>query len=626
MRWVDSLRRTWIEVLFATLLAASIDLTLSAAHGYKLVRPMWPWPPPLLPMLQVVAIQVGVLALFSGALVFAIRLAPLRLTPWIRVLVCAAAPLLLWRAVAGVDASVVIWGSGHLLVIASILGLQRARRCSLRGPGLWETGVALTVFFVALAASLWLPSRALSRIPAAHSRSSESTASAGPNLLMIVLDTVRADHLPPYGYERDTMPFVTGFAARATLFEHAVAASSYTLPSHATLFTGLLPESHGASVVEAGVSLDGLGLEGDTTPVAPLSDEATTLAELARKAGLATGAISANLAYLSPAFGFAQGFDDYMIPIGGWSQWQPAGLAIGRKVVERLFPASVDFWYRSRITGQGRFYLLASEVNAMALRWLEGRRDRRFFLFLNYMDAHAPYLPLPGYRDLHPASDSPQTSRRDALIDAYDAELRYLDDHLAGLFAQLEAWGTLERTLVVIVGDHGESFGEHGEFEHASGLHEHQLHVPLVIRRPGQEVSERVSRSVHLADLLPTVVALLGLQLPDELDGTSVFDDAREMPVTAHLGRYRGILSRDAIYLEPYKLIEIEGEGGVELYDLAADPNEQNDLAVERPDLVRKLSRALEIVKQAAQPHFDRSPADLDEQTRERLRALGYSR
>jgi arylsulfatase A-like enzyme len=548
------------------------------------------------------------------------------MAPWVRVLVTAAAPLLLWRAVAGLDAAVVVWGSGHLMVIALILGLQRVRGNDFRGPGLWETGAALAVFSVALVASLWLPSRALSRIPTVHPRVGESVSSEGPNLLMIVLDTVRADHLRPYGYERDTMPFVTGLAARATLFERAVAASSYTLPSHASLFTGLLPESHGARVVETGVSLDSLGLEEDLTPVAPLSDEATTLAELAQKAGLATGAIAANLAYLSRAFGFAQGFDDYIVSTRGWSQWQPAGLAIGRKIVTRLFPASVGFWYRSRITGQGRFYLLAAEVNAMALRWLEERRDQRFFLFLNYMDAHAPYLPPPGYRALHPASDSPQSSRREALVDAYDAELRYLDDHLADLFAQLEAWGMLDHTLVVIVGDHGESFGEHGEFEHASGLHEHQLHVPLVIRRPGQGTSERVSRRVHLADLLPTVATLLSLELPDELDGTSVFDDARDTPVTAHLGRYRGILSRDAIYLEPYKLIKIEGDGGVELYDLAADPNEQNDLAAERPDLVRNLSRELERVKQAAQPRFDSSPADLDEQTRERLRALGYGR
>jgi arylsulfatase A-like enzyme len=622
----DASSATWVEILVAILVAVSIDLTLSTAHGYKLVRPMWPLPLPLLATIQVLAVEFTVLAMGSGTMVLALKASCRVESGWVRVLIASGTPLLFWRVVAGGDLMVWAWAIVHFTLIAGLFVTARVRATRWHQPTPRAIGLSFFCFLLILAAALWLPARPLSLVPEGRLPSQSSANAPDTNLLMIVLDTVRADHLQPYGYARDTMPFLTHFVAGATLFEHAVAASSYTLPSHATLFTGLLPERHGARVVDAGVSLDGLGLLQDTTPVAPLADGATTLAELARASGMATGAVAANLAYLSPAFGLGQGFDDYIVPTQGWSRWQPAGLAIGRKLSSRLLSESAAWWYRSRITGQGRFYLLASEVNALTLRWLESRRDRRFFLFLNYMDAHAPYLPAPGYREEFPASDAPQGGGHEASIDAYDAELRYLDANLSALFDQLQAWRLLDRTLVVIVGDHGESFGEHGEFEHATGLHEHQLHVPLVLKQPGQQRPARVARSVHLADLLPTLSELLALEEPNGLDGTPLFAEERAAPVTAHLGPYAGIRSRDAIYLDGFKLIRIEGEPLPELYDLRRDPDERNDLAATEPDRAAELSRALERVKEAALPRFDAAPAELDEETRERLRALGYDR
>jgi arylsulfatase A-like enzyme len=489
-----------------------------------------------------------------------------------------------------------------------------------------------------LAAALALPARELSRVAPFEGPIGRPASAELPNLLLIVLDTVRADHLGSYGYGRDTTPFLDDLAARASLFERAVAASSYTLPSHASLFTGLYPESHGARVSEVGKSLEQLGLLADATRVSPLSPEAVTLAELAREAGLETGAVGANLAYLSPAFGLDQGFDSYLVPTRGWSFWQPAGIAIGRKLSERLWPRSWAFWYRSRVIANGRFYLLAPEVNALALRWLESRTETRFFLFLNYMDAHAPYLPAAGYRDLFPFADSPQQldreaiesgrrqitgAERDPLIDAYDAELRFLDDHLRRLFARLEAWELLSRTAVIIVGDHGESFGEHGELEHATGLREPQLHVPLIVSLPGRTGPERIARPVHLSDVFPTALRMLGLEPPPQLDGVPLFAPERRHPVTAHLGPYGGAAPRDAIYRDSYKLLVEPGKAAA-LYDVSSDAAEERDLAPDRPELASELHSELRRFKSEVRPRFRPDPAPLDPETRDRLRALGY--
>jgi arylsulfatase A-like enzyme len=468
----------------------------------------------------------------------------------------------------------------------------------------------------------------------------DSSSEDGPSLLLIVLDTLRADHLGVYGYPRSTSPWLDDFSRTAIVFDRAIAPASYTLPSHATLFTGLYPETHGALVSDAGVTLSHLGLADDWASVQPLSQEALTLAEIAREAGLQTGAVCANVAYLSPYFALDQGFQTYAVPGGGWYSWQPAGLVLGRKLFGSLTPPSWDWWYQSRILASGRYYLLASEVNDLALRWLAPRRDGRFFLFLNYMDAHAPYMPVKGYRDLFPAADVAQLvdreriergerpilpEERQPLVDAYDAEIRYLDDHLGALFAQLETWGLLEDMVVVIAGDHGESFGEHNEFDHATGLHEPQLHVPLLLRLPGQVDGRRESRPVFLADVMPTLLEALGLETPTDLQARSLFETERPLPIVAHLGPYAHDHSEDAIYSGPWKLI-LSSLGDVELYDIQVDPDELTELSGEHPDIVQALTDQLQQFKTEVTPRFGQSTDSIDPETLERLKALGYIR
>jgi len=418
-----------------------------------------------------------------------------------------------------------------------------------------------------------------------------------PNVLFIVLDTTRADRLSAYGYSKPTSPFLAEFVEGATVFERAIAPSSYTLPSHASMFTGLYPTSHGARLAAAtapSVSLLALGLRGDPHEVRPLSPRATTLAELAHDAGMATGAICGNTAYLSPFFGLDQGFDTYVAK-----------------------------------TAEKEDYIDGALVTRLALFWLRAHRKERFFLFLNYVDPHAHFShddpsELPSYPGLRVDPAEPGFW--------YDPQIRYMDDQLAALFDEMGETGALDDTLVVIVGDHGESFGEHGTSGHGTSLYQHEVHVPLLIRRPGQRQGRRVGEFVSLVDLFPTVLQELGIPIPEGVADASLFDEASAGPVVSYLGPYwqlRGHLF--AVYDEPWKLLRVAPTlaGGLgaagELYDLEEDPGETTNLFDERPSVAARLTREITRFREEMQPRFPVTAARPDDDTLRRLRALGYA-
>jgi arylsulfatase A-like enzyme len=486
------------------------------------------------------------------------------------------------------------------------------------------------------------PGRDLLAPPAATA--SAAASAEAPNLLVIVLDTLRADHVGAYGYARPTTPFLDAFAERATLFEQAISSSAFTLPSHATLFTGLFPASHGADVVEgdAGPSLAELGRLEDRAVSRPLSADARTLAEVARDGGLETGAVCANSAYLFRYFGMDQGFDTYVDPPGVIADGRPAGLSLAHLLLSGV-------WRVQRLLDSNeRYYLLGSEINRLALEWLEPRRDRRFFLFLNYMDPHEPYLPIGEFRGAFPrAWDRQQVDRgavrrrereilpeeADALRDAYDAEIRYVDDQLAELFARLEAWGLLDKTVVAILGDHGESFGEHHEIGHCNNVYQPEIRVPLLVREPGQTEARRVARFVHLVDVMPTLLDLARLPRPDGLQGASLFESARPLPPVAFMGRYADLVrasprfydrTHHAVYRDPWKLVA-HSDGGRELYDVRADPTEQSDVAALHPEVVAELEAELARFAALAVPRFEHDAASPSGEALERLRQLGYA-
>jgi arylsulfatase len=296
-----------------------------------------------------------------------------------------------------------------------------------------------------------------------------------PSVVLVTLDTTRVDHLSCYGYERRTTPRLDALAARAVVFERAWSTSSWTLPAHASLFTGVYPSRHGADYDPRGGAVLGDVIE---LPVAQLMragklpDDAVTLAELLAERGYATGAFAAG-PWLHRSFGLLQGFahqDDAVHTFGG----RPA-----------------------------------AEITAAALSWLEGLPPGApYFLFANYFDPHAPYEPVGRYAEFPRAAEplaydyeavmrgtrALDVDARAVLRDRYDAEIRDMDGALGALLHAVQARPGGDRTLIVVTADHGEALGEEGRLGHGFWLSEELTRVPLIVRYPGDRDAGRRAR------------------------------------------------------------------------------------------------------------------------------------
>lgn len=410
-----------------------------------------------------------------------------------------------------------------------------------------------------------------------------------PNVILISIDTLRADRLSTYGYSRSTTPEIDRWAEeRAVVFEQAVAAAPWTLPSHVTMFSGLDALSHGVN------------------HPAPVPRSITTLAERLWEEGYSTRGIVGG-SYLHPEFGLAQGFDAY-------------------------------FSYKGKLAAE-------LEVQTeMALEWLRSDgRNRPFFLLFHTYEVHDPYRlhpthhesfgggrlpdgavdafvrgsgvdPERGYRlgneirwrraDGSALEEPVDAAALEVISDLYDGAIAYTDQQLGRLFRELEELGLADDTLVVLTSDHGEAFGEHGLSGHGS-LYDHDLLVPLIVAFPGKvDAGRRISRQVQSADLFPTVLDTLGLAIPDGLDGASllpILAGERISPVPAFS---YAALSNHGVGLR------MEGEHKYlfannpwprsdereELFDLRSDPAELENLAAtskRRGELHETLSQAL---------------------------------
>ncbi len=433
-----------------------------------------------------------------------------------------------------------------------------------------------------------------------------------PSVVLITLDTTRPDHLGCYGYAKATSPSLDLFAEAAVLYENAYATSSWTLPSHASLFTGLLPMQHGAqSVPEASNRSLGYG-------VRPLPESATTLAELLGDAGYRTAAVVGGPA-LRSELGVAQGFESYRDEL-------------------------------PQLTGKR-----AQQVTKEATALVKGFGTEPYFLFVNFFDPHSPYRPPPPFDEgLPPSANkglgkalveqlidgvSPRpTSELEPSLQAalstmvarYDAEITYMDHHLGRLLKAISEAPRGDRTLIVITGDHGESFGEHYFVSHGAHLYEHNVRVPLLIRYPDRG-AERVSPPVQNHRVFAAILTAAGLAMPrdvtlhdlSETDGTIVNQVQRTDSNVRLFGRF---FDRDlwAILDPPYKLIK-STTGKLEVFDLKADPSELRNLVASEPELTANLLRRLETISMEKPPLFDeKSRAVLRLETEEALRALGY--
>jgi arylsulfatase A-like enzyme len=434
---------------------------------------------------------------------------------------------------------------------------------------------------------------------ASTERSLPAPAEGAPNVILIVLDTVRARSLSLHGYNRETSAALQRIGERGVVFEGAISTSPWTLPSHASMFTGRLPSEINANWLT------------------PLDKTYPTLAEVFQSKGYATAGFVANLLYTTAETGLGRGFLTYRdFPLSG-------GMIVRDSWLSRaLFrPLRGFFGETDRLVSKS-----SADINAEFAAWAATRSDRPFFVFLNYFDAHAPYLPPPPF-DTRFGPGGPQpdaTVRRtwsreqiQQSINAYDGAVAYVDHEIGRLSEFLESEGLMENTLIVITSDHGEQFGEHGLFDHANSLYRPVLHVPLVVTFPGK-VPEglRISHPVSLVNLPATILDLAGIG-NSPLPGRSLANDwanpklahpeaihfsvsqSINMPewLPASKGDMQGVIFDGMHYIR-------NGDGREELYDFINDPEELQDLASD-PRYVAVIEAARRALKGASIKHVD---------------------
>jgi arylsulfatase A-like enzyme len=444
-----------------------------------------------------------------------------------------------------------------------------------------------------------------------------------PNVLLIVMDNVRVDDLSLYGYRRDTSPNLERLARRAFRFDQARATAPWTLPSHASMFTGCWP--HQLS----------------TTVDRPLDATCPILAEFLAGQGYDTAGFVANTFYCNAWYGLDRGFAHYE---DFYDNRVVSGLEVLRSAtLGRWIVASAGI--ETETPGAKRSRKTAAMINRDALAWLSRRKDRPFFVFLNYYDAHAPFRPPDGFDRRYGLGAEPEAVRSsilrdyarltagrgptgdpnapavieraaELLRDSYDSCIAYLDDQLGRLFDELERRELLANTLVIVTSDHGEHFGDRNLFGHGHSLYRALLHIPLLIippSKPGMDLAEGrgVREPVSLRDLPATVVDLLGLQDRSPFPGRSLArywaSDPGTMPadpllaevehqtcfspsphIPASLGPLQSLVADAHVYIR-------NSDGREELYDLEDDPSELHNLAgaTDAPAVLERLRHNL---------------------------------
>ncbi len=401
-----------------------------------------------------------------------------------------------------------------------------------------------------------------------------------PNVVVVVIDTLRADHLPFHGYQRDTAPFLGEWAERSVVFERAWSTSSWTAPATASLFTGVYPNQHGVTM---GLNFfRGLQRERPELELNRIPESLETLPEFLRSLGYRTFAVADN-----PNVCEAEGFRD------GFERFESAD------------------------------YEGAPSVNHVLAGWSrEIRSSRPFFVYLHYMDPHLPYHPrAPWFAPV----DSEDVHVLNAA--AYDSEIRYCDEHVREAFALL---GVDEETVVIITADHGEEFGDHGGRNHLFQLYSELTHVPLLIHHPHvQPLRRRVPQAVSLVDILPTLRSILGAPASDQDQGIALtplyLDDGPHAERTFFAMRSSHGAQKWAVVEGNHKYIFTEPMGRAELYDLSTDPREKHDLVRQLPDLAGRLhERWSEFERRARRWQASPERITLTPEELQRLSELGY--
>lgn len=417
----------------------------------------------------------------------------------------------------------------------------------------------------------------------------------GPNVVLVVVDTFRADHAGCYGYERNTTPHIDALASDGILFRKAIASASWTLPSIGTIMTSQYPAV--------------LGIEG---PDVIIGNRFLFLAELLREKNYLTkGIVSHHL--VSARLGFGQGFD------------------------------SLDME-----NAQGHDHTSSPSLTEKAISFLTAANDEPFFLFLHYFDPHYDYILHDDY-DFYPDYDGPPYNGMSILelkrhvpdmaeddlayVRAlYDSELAFTDAHIGSIFDELRNLGMYDNSLIIVTGDHGEEFAERGEYwiGHCRTLYQELIHVPLIIKLPGSHKAVVVEEYVGLIDLMPTIMEFLSIEMPAgyehqgqafDLENPKGLDGRRIISETKRLA------TKQSVMLNGWKLIRDLEKGSAELFDLDEDPRERNNRVFENEEMFANMDALLRQWNadvEARRSKAGARKAVFTKEQREQLRSFGY--
>lgn len=500
-------------------------------------------------------------------------------------------------------------------------------------PAAWRTQAAISV---AAAVIVWGASAMLSPSVPWKPLASQTHPGDKPNVIFIVADTVRADHLSVYGYSRNTSPNLQKFADQAMTFVNVAGSGDWTLPTHASMFTGLYTNRHHAR------------FDGEFPH--PLSKRFETIAETLSRNGYATAAVVANAAVANSAMGMDQGFqyydDRWNSYVLSWAATPYYSLRGLLQPFEYLLPSTVVAACRP-----------GHKINAEAFPVIDklAAKKRPFFLFLNFMDAHEPYPAPAPFSQLYGLKDQSRFSRKEfvelwedvvfsrrqmtpaeksQLVAEYDAGISSLDFQLGRLFDRLREKSLFDSALIIVTSDHGEALGERGQMEHGGmSVYDNQIGIPLLIKLPKSGGKTIVARVASQVDYFPTIMQVTGYPAPANIDGVSllqpddpqrvVFSESYPQPKLYDVDPRRYRVMRQAIFDGHTKFIQAS-DGGKEAYNTSDDPGELHDIAREGKPLVSQLEAQLRTWRRSAMEKA-KAPADkLSREAIERLKSLGY--
>ena len=497
-------------------------------------------------------------------------------------------------------------------------------------------------------------------IQTAQPQASSLQESDKPNIILITMDTVRADNLSLYGYERDTTPNLKKLSEESVLYRNSISTSNMTLPSHASIFTGRYTRSHGAHhfFTTLTPSDDELAWIAKHSQVQSLSDKFNTLTEILSEKGYLTMAVVANGGYLGAHYNINQGFQfyDYRAPVPF------LGLFLGK--VRPFYLRQTIHTLSSHIISTPDHYKVsrnAEEINNEVFTLLDKvkKDDAKFFMFINYLDAHWPYSPPPPFDTLFPGKDETFNTalkfaeverevimlerkltdkERQHIVSQYDGGIAYEDFYIGKLIARLKKAGMFENTLIIITSDHGETFGRRNFMQHGNSVYQNEVKVPLLIKYPNSNQKTVVEKYVSGVDLMPTVLDVLGYEIPGDIQGVSLLKPEglnNRNIISESFGARRNLRYHKrfyriqrAIFSDSMKFIT-STSGTQELYDLSKDPEEKKNIYRSDDSTSEKLKAELnqwfkDVSEDIPSRNGSAPRKKSDKGALDRLKALGY--